>query len=155
MTKAAQKTIEADLPVVLEQSITLRDDYGAANKFIAVNKRNESETLTYYAEDYAPPCVQVVEYIDDDDFSGKAKERSDEALAKAEFENCIEIVLQEENTFLGGAEVGDRVNVIKDGIVYPTVLTGYEIERGRMRYIFGAIRIELTKILIMERRNGK
>lgn len=155
LTKAAQKTIEADLPVVLEQSITLRDDYGAANKFIAVNKRNESETLTYYAEDYAPPCVQVVEYIDDDDFSAKAKERSNEALAKAEFENCIEIVLQEENTFLGGAEVGDRVNVIKDGVVYPTVLTGYEIERGRMRYIFGAVRLELTKILIMERRAEK
>ena len=36
LTKAAQKTIEADLPVVLERSITLRDDYGAANKFVAV-----------------------------------------------------------------------------------------------------------------------
>jgi hypothetical protein len=43
--------------------------------------------------------------------------------------------------------IGQDVLVISEGKEYESMLTGYKFKNGKITLIFGAIRLELTKIL--------
>lgn len=147
------KTIESDLPNIIEKLFTLKDSYGSINKFVAVNQRDETESLVFFIDGYSPPPVWAMEYIDDDDFSGKAAARAAELFTPETFNNLIEITARSDDKIIYGLSIGDAVTIIKNNIAYPSVLTGYDIENNLIKWVFGAVRIDLTKILKIERRS--
>lgn len=147
------RTIESDLPNILDRSFTLRDSYGAVNKFVAVNKRDETQQQAFYASGYAPPPVWTTEYIDDDDFGTAAANRAADVFTPQEFNNLIELTVTTGDRLVHDYGVGDAVQIIKDGVAYPSVMTGYTLKGNVVKLIFGAVRIDLTKILMIERRS--
>ena len=149
------RTIESDLKNIISRDFVLRDDYGIVNKIIIINEDNEAEQATYYADDYAPPSVWEIDYIsisDDETFADKAAERAAEALAKKDFDNLIEISVKQDDKIVNNMSIGQKCKIIKNKTVYTSVLTGYEIKNNIITYIFGSIRMDLTKILETERR---
>lgn len=149
------RTIESDLKNIISRDFVLRDDYGIVNKIIIINEDNEAEQATYYADDYAPPSVWEIDYIsisDDETFADKAAERATEALAKKDFDNLIEISVKQDDKIVNNMSIGQKCKIIKNKTVYTSVLTGYEIKNNIITYIFGSIRMDLTKILETERR---
>lgn len=149
------KTIESDLNNIISRDFVLRDDYGIVNKVVIINEDNEAEQAVYYADDYAPPSVWEIDYIsvsDDETFADKAAETAAEALAKKDFDNLIEISVKQDDKIINNMSIGQKCKIIKNKTVYTSVLTGYEIKNNIITYIFGSIRMDLTKILETERR---
>jgi hypothetical protein len=58
--------------------------------------------------------------------------------------NLIELTTQIDTY---GLEFGDIANVIVGNNTYVSMLTGYEIHGDIIKYIFGMLRLDLTKIL--------
>ena len=49
-------------------------------------------------------------------------------------------------------EIGTQADILYGGKAYRSILTGYELDSGTITLVFGAVRMELTKKLILERR---
>lgn len=143
-------TLEADLPNVISQNFTLRDDWGSTNKCIIINEDDESEQATFYASDYSAPTVcriQTVQVSGDQTFEEAAKDKANELLRKSDFDNLIELQYRADDQIIPDMEIGQPCQIIKNGTVYHTVLTGITKKSGQKTLIFGGIRIDLTKIL--------
>lgn len=144
--------LEADLPNVIEQNFTFRDDYGSVNKCVIINEHDESEQATFYASDYAAPTVCRYEKISVDEgvtFAKAAADKASELLRKSEFDNLIELTYRADDKLIPDVSIGQSCMIIKNGIEYNTILTGYSYKGNYKKLIFGSIRIELTKILKM------
>lgn len=149
----SELTIEADLPNVIEQKFTLRDDWGSANKCLVINKENELEQQVFYSSDYAAPTNCRIEYVtvsSGETFSNVAKDKADELLKKSDFDNLIELQFRVDDGIIPDISIGQPCRIIKNGTVYHTVLTGITIASGRKTLTFGGIRVDLTKILKMK-----
>ena len=143
-------TIEADLPNVIDQYFSLRDDWGSTNKCVIINKEDESQQLSFYADDYTAPTVCKIEMItvgNDETFQDAAKDKADELLKKSDFDNLIELQFRSSDRIIPDIEIGRPCRIIKNGTVYHTVLTGITKKSGFKTLIFGGVRIDLTKIL--------
>ena len=120
----SELTMEADLPNVTEQ--------------------------TFYAADYAAPTVQRVAEItveEGETFATAAREKSAELMRKADFDNLIELTYRESDKIIAAMQIGQPVRVLKKGVGYHTVLTGITSKGDLKTYVFGGIRVDLTKIL--------
>ncbi len=77
---------------------------------------------------------------------------ADEIFAKNKYTNLIELTVKKDDSMINplDMQIGQIVNIIRDGVSYSSILTGKEISKGIVKLIFGTIRLDLTKILNMK-----
>ncbi|MDY5007925.1 hypothetical protein [Candidatus Allofournierella merdipullorum] len=167
------RTLEADLSNVLDKSVTLGDSYGAANKMVVRRQVTNEETgeVTYPEEkafylhpdgtvdekddDRVTPVFWLMKTIEDaEDWEQKALEEAVQELSPQQYDNEIILQYSEKDALARPAEmpIGARASIIVDGTTYQSILTGKTLETGTIKLVFGQVRAELTKRLILERR---
>lgn len=165
-------TLEADLPNVLDKSITLGDSYGAANKaYIRKAVEDEAGNTTYpqtavfYLHpngtidnndtDRIVPVFWVMKNVKDSEtWEQDALEAATEELAPQQYDNEI-ILTYRAGDGLAHPEnipVGAQARILTGGEAYTSILTGRTIGVGTVELTFGRVRVALTKKMIMERR---
>ena len=157
------QTIETKLKNVLEKEFTIGDGYGQLNKMVLIHKFNESQQITYYLhpsgvvdtvnQNRITPVFLATEYVETESFSDDAERRAKETLTPQKFDNLIEITYSVNDRLINmeALEIGDAFTII-DKEIYESVLTGYERQQKTIKLLFGNIRVDLTKKLILERR---
>jgi hypothetical protein len=156
--------IEADLDNIIGKNFVIGDAYGDLNKSTYINKDNEAERVTYYLHtdgtvdtvnaDRITPVFSAVEYIEgSEDFWADAQTRALEALTPRKYDNLIELTVALGDRVVTCREVGTLTTILGDKS-YNSILTGYERSGETIKLIFGCIREELTKKLILERRKN-
>lgn len=160
----AQKVIEADLPNILSKNIVMRTSaMESFNKVHIFNTGEDStgEEVTYYRDAdgtiTTTPTDRILPVIFKDvaitstpeDFDQKALEQATDTLAVEKNNNLIELEMLEDDILFEPREmnIGQDILVISEGKSYESMLTGYKHKNGKITLIFGAIRLELTKIL--------
>lgn len=156
--------IELDLHNILDKNIVIGDDYGALNKVKFINKADETQTATYYLTtdgtistnniNRISPVFFTTEYIESDVFVDDAFNRANELLSATKYNNLIEVTCRTDDKLINPLKmkIGDKVTLITANKVYSSVMTGYELNLDIITLVFGSIRLELTKKLILERR---
>ena len=164
--------IEADLPNVIEKNISIKSqEFNSLNKITIINISEEgaNETITYYRDQSGnitdepetriiPVQFKIVTIkAKSEEFEEQALEEATSNLAVEEYNNLIEITLAENDSLFEpwNIDIGQQVIIYSAGKAYNTVFTGYEIQNGKEKLIFGAIRLELTKILKRRLRNER
>lgn len=166
-------TLEANLPNVLDKSVTLGDSYGAANKMIVRRQVTDQETgaetypeeRTYYlhpdgtvdenATDRVTPVFCVLKTLaDSESWEEEALAEAVKELTPQQYDNEIILQYAVKDALARPAErqFGAQAKIIVDGTVYQSILTGKTIDPGTIKLTFGQVRAELTKRLILERR---
>lgn len=165
-------TLEADLPNVLEKSITLGDSYGAANKaYIRRVVEDEAGHTTYPqtavfflhpdgtidnedVERIVPVFWTVKDVNDSETWDQEALEAATEALAPQQFDNEIVLTYRAGDGLSHPEEIpiGVQAKILTGGEVYTSILTGRTMGVGTVELTFGRVRVALTKQMIMERR---
>ena len=159
--------IEADLPSVMEKSVTINENSEDVNKLYVFNQEDMQTSIIYYkhtdgtydttdADRITPVIYEIGSVLpsDDDPFESMAQEFADRTFDTESYNNLIEITVKNDDALVvpSNLTIGQIVNVITNGSSYASILTG--IERGdRTKLIYGTIRLELTKILRRTRRN--
>lgn len=159
--KAAAFTIEADLPNVTDKVLTIKEASESLNKVTIFNETDLTESVTYYkGEDDTvsmTPSSRIVPVVGDVvtvkpnnnvTFAEQAEKKAVAMLKPSKYDNLIEIecMTGDELIMPLTRQIGQECRVIHDGKVYETILTGIVIN-NKTRLIFGAIRLELTKML--------
>ncbi|MBQ0112685.1 MAG: hypothetical protein KBT03_06115 [Bacteroidales bacterium] len=159
---STMRVIEADLPNILSKTIELKTSANdnSANKIIIISEDNSityykltDGTLTVSPEDNKRilPVIFSIKKIDctPEEFFEKAYDVAVTELADDDFNNLIELTVQEEDALINPDifEIGQKVLIISNNVQYTTYLTGYKSQKGTITLIFGAIRLELTKKL--------
>ena len=120
------------------------------NKVIIYNSDNLSQSQIFYAEDYAAPAVQRIAEVsvgDGETFANVAREKSAELMRKSDNDNLIELTFRTSDRIIPDIGVGQPVRILKGGKEYHSVLTGFTVKDGRKTYIFGGVRVDLSKRL--------
>lgn len=153
--------IEADLPSVIERNVVLNQTTADTNKLIVYNNTDLVENLIYYRhpdgtydtddDDRISPVVFSIQGVtvgQEQSFADAAKEAADKALDTVSYNNLIEITVLDGDALipLEDTDIGRIVDVKTNGAIYPSILTGIEINKTK-KLIFGTVRLELTKIL--------
>ena len=159
------ETVEADRENCVKSSFTIGDDYGATNKMTLINKNDETETAVYYLHtdgtisttnaDRITPVFETVEYIESSGtFADDAHSRALEALTPQEHDNLIELTFNAADKLvdLSGMAIGQVVSICHDGSMYKSILTGKQKSELNTKLIFGNVRVDLTKKLVIEKR---
>lgn len=146
----SELTIEADLDNITDQKFTIRDNYGDVNKVIIYNAKNLSQSQTFTATDYAAPVVQRIAEVtvgEGETFANVAREKSAELMRTSDADNLIELTFRAVDRIIPDIGIGRRVRILKSGKEYHSVLTGYSLKGGMKTYIFGGVRVDLSKRL--------
>jgi len=153
------ETIELSLPNIIDYEINLRDDYGKVNKVTIINKKNENEKETFYSDDFKRPVFFTYEFIEfeeneeqENSFLEEATERAESLFTPSQFQNLIEVTTLINNN-LFNCEVGRNVEIRENENIYNSVVTGFEQKGNICKITMGAVRLELSKILILEKRS--
>lgn len=162
---AGVEAIEADLKGVVERNIVLGDSFGALNKLTVINKDDHSETATFYlhtdgtidmtdADRITPVFFGFKEVsVGSSTFSQVAVSEALSTLQQEEFDNLIELTVRIDSKVLPyGMDIGKICTVYHNGQIYKSIYTGYEINRNIVKLIFGCVRADLTKMLVIEKR---
>lgn len=163
---SAGRVIEADLPNVIEKNVYLMDTYGSLNKATYINKDDSAQRAVYYLDGETgeptktpksriTPVFFKVEYIEGaEDFALEAEQRAREDLTPEDFDNLIEITVHEEDKLIPPEKIriGEIVTIKANGQSWQSVLTGYEKVQDTHKFVFGYVRVDLDKILRIERR---
>jgi len=147
---ASDVTFEADLPEIIEKNIAVRRSSQRTNKLIIYNKDNMAAAPTIYFlhtdgthsttdTDRVVPVRWDYSYIGEND---SAADEAAKVFAEEKYDNLITLSMVDAPKL----KVGQHVNVIADGVVYPTILTGREDDQVT-KLIFGNIRMSLIKQL--------
>ena len=158
-------TIEADLSGIINKNIVIGDSFGQLNKVTIINKNDESQTATYYLhtngsvdsidENRITPVFFEAQYIqsETDAFADEAAEQAYDTLAPQAYDNLIELTAPTNGKIMPAElPIGTAATIISAGNEYRSILTGYETSGETTTLIFGIVRVDLTKILQMERR---
>lgn len=157
--------IEADLPNVIGTSFIIGDSYGQLNKLTVINQDDNSEEKTYYLHndgtvddvdnDRIFPVFFSYQFVSvgDKDFATEAYAAAYTALAPQKYDNCIEITINTENRLIDASmSIGTEAVIYYGNKTYISVLTGFSKSDKTVTLVFGCVRAELTKRLILERR---
>lgn len=166
--KYEQKTIEGDLKNVLEVNVTMKEADESVNKAIIIGTYSEESELagktekrTFYLDGETGKIVEaplqrvlpvVFRYktieINTETFEEDAYQEAYDLIYQEKYDNEIKIKLSRNDPLYNVKkfEVGQTCRIIKSGILYSTVFTGYIID-NTVTLIFGMIRIEYTKKL--------
>ena len=166
-TVSETATIESDLPAISERSIILGESYGELNKITIVNEDQETQQATYYLTTTGSISTSPTNRIlpvffgykytrlsGDDTFSDAAYDAAYDALAKTKYNNLIEITAQKDSKVLPLPQIGLSTSIRHNSTSYQSILTGYSMIGDMQTLIFGCVRADLTKQLIMERRKS-
>lgn len=157
-------TVESDLDNIIEKTFSIEDSYNALNKITLIDARGVASDLPYYLhtdgtisttdEDRISPVVFDFAEIDSDDFAGDAAIAAADALTPDELNNLIEITVKNTDNLIKPLtrKIGDRATIYKGTQTYTSILTGYRKTAETITLIFGAVRLELTKKLLLEKR---
>ena len=155
-------TIEADLGNVFEKEVTIKEAQENTNKLIVYNEEDYTQKIVYYLtknneittenKDRITPviCGQVTAKATTKiTFEEAAQSKVEKTLKTSEYDNLIEITVSVDDPLVRPTQlqIGQTVEIISDGMRYNTVLTGINYASEKITLIFGAIRLELTKIL--------
>ena len=171
---AVQATIEADLGNVIDKDITLGDSYGSANKFVARRVRTVDNVVTVLGQkafylhadgsvddadrDRITPVFCAIASIEDaETWEADALAAATEKLTPAQFDNEIKLDYSRADKIVQpeALPIGTEATIYTGGQAYRSLLTGREWEGGVHRLIFGLVRTDLTKKIILNRRAGK
>lgn len=161
-------TVEADLPSVITKNIVLNENANDTNKLIIYDNTDLTTNVIYYKHpdrsydtedrDRITPVIYGmigVSPTEEEPFAKVAQVQADRTFDQESYNNLIELTVMPDDDLVMPEDltIGQVVDVVSDGAVYPSIFTGIEIG-SRTKLIFGTIRIELTKILKGARRNG-
>lgn len=156
------KYIEAELPNVLEKSITIKESDFDVNKLLIYNAQNYTTSITYYRHsddsystvntDRISPVVQNIVSIlpqEGESFATLAASEASDVFGSIEYNNLIELQILPDDQLIKPREYeyGQRVIVLDSGNEYNSIYTGSRFENGIFTMIFGTVRMDLTKIL--------
>lgn len=154
-----KKTIETNLLNIISKNIVIKKTKNNLNKVTVMNEENAEEKVDVYrttnneitTENKNRIVPVVFETITaktekDSTFPETALKKATAKLKKAEYENLIELEMMIEDNLIrpGEIKLGQEVNVINDGEVYKSILSGRKIKE-KETLIFGTIRLDLTK----------
>ena len=153
-TASTSLTIEADLPQILKKNINVVNTMEMPNKAIYLPSLEPyAQVTTYYRHsngkwdtnntDRLTPVILYSETPLTTEYPTLEAELFDKYGAVL-YANLIEL------TTAYGAyeiEIGNTASIISEDNQYESMLTGYEIHGDIIKYIFGMIRLDLTKIL--------
>lgn len=160
------KIIESDLKNCISKSITIGKNRYAINKALYINKNDETEKVTYYLHnngsigtddtDRITPVIFHAQYIEMDDFLEEAEERATALLTPAKYNNFIEIQCSASDKLIMPQEmqIGQPTIITSAGQTYETIFSGWYQENECYILYFGVMRLDLTDILGLERRNA-
>ncbi len=158
--------IEADLDNVTERKFVIGDGYGAVNKLTLINQDDESQQITFFLHmdgtvstadtDRVTPVFASFEYIGSNDFETNAESRAVKTLSPQQYNNLIELQYSIGDKLIKASSVaiGTPANIISGGNAYRSILTGFDKFGDAIRLVFGIVRIDIHKKLILEKRNG-
>lgn len=161
--------IEADLPNVFKKSIVLDEKTQDTNKLVIYDNRNLEDTITYYRhpdksfdtidKGRITPVVYDIAAVtvqQSQTFEQAAAEYAAKSFDRESFRNLIELTVLNDDRLANPSNliIGQEVSVISNGVEYPSILTGREVGNVT-KLVFGTIRLDLTKILKGEKRNGR
>lgn len=166
---SATATIETDLKSIASRVLTIGDSFGAPNKITLYNEADETQTATYYlhtdgtvtqtdSDRISPvfPTVEKVTVEEGGTFSAAAMDAARAALKPSQFDNNIEVTIPDScRTVDASMAIGTECTILANGSAYKSILTGYERSDKATTLIFGVVRVDLTKKLIIERRRSK
>lgn len=157
------KVVEADLANVIKKNIVIKETGNDINKLVVINTTDYSgNKITYYkhndktysqvnSDRIEPVIFEFSEVTPDEEntFASLAAKEAEDKFAEADFNNLIELSVLSDDDLVkpGDMRLGQEVNVIHNGKMYNSILTGKEIDSGTTKLIFGTIRLELTKSL--------
>lgn len=168
-----QRTFEADLDNVLSKTVTLGDSYGSANKMIIRKKVEDSETgeVTYPSETVfylhpdgtidtsdtnriTPVFWKLANLADSETWDQDALDQAVENLTPEQYDNEITLQYRAGDALVNpeSAQIGTPAVIYTGGLAYTSILTGRTIGAGTVTLTFGAVRVALTKKLILQRR---
>lgn len=158
--------IECDLPNILKKNLVIRRANTDVNKLILYDAGTEyTDCVTYYLhtdlsydtfdKDRVLPVNCEIKAIKGDEnisFKSACQNEAGNKFANKTFQNLIELTMSNNDALVNpvALQFGQIVNVISEGVVYQSILTGKEVG-SNTKLIFGTVRLDLTKIL---RRNG-
>lgn len=158
---AAAYTVEADLPNVIISNIVLNETAEDTNKLIVYDATNLTDTVVYYKHpdrsydtqnrDRITPVIYSITTVtpnEEDTFADLAAREAAKLFEQTSYNNLIELTVLNDDALIGAKTmlIGQTVNIVSDGVSYPSLLTGREVGRVT-KLIFGTIRIDLTTIL--------
>ena len=170
---AAAITLEADLDNVLEKSITLGDSYGSANKMIIRKAVTDSETqeTTYPSQTsfylhpdgtvdttddnrITPVFWKLANLGDSETWDQDALDQAVQELTPEQYDNEIELTYRAGDSLVQpeSIQIGTPATIYTGGLAYSSILTGITLGVGTVKLTFGAVRVALTKQLILQRR---
>ena len=164
------KYIETNLPNILTKNIVIRESNQDVNKAIFYDTDGYPTPITYYlhtngdydtngASDRITPVkfiMQGLQVEEGQTFQQAAQMAAYETFGQIEYTNLIEIELLQNDGLIEpkNIAIGQLVNIIYNGTVYPSILSGYKIS-DTIGLIFGSVRLELTELLKGGYFNGK
>lgn len=159
-----ERYIEADLANILDRNITIKKADESINKLYVINEENPVEQKVYFlakngeisetieADKRINPVVFDTISTSpgkDETFEQAAFEEALSKLVREEYDNLIEITVLNSDAIVTPTDwsIGERAAVIHKGAEYHTILTGINIKQTKTTLIFGAVRLELTKLI--------
>lgn len=160
---AAKRTIEADLPNIIDKTFVLKESDEDVNKVVLYDRTNMTgNPIVYYrlttgmmsqdaTQNRITPVVrdvQILDVPDDSSFADEAYYAALDTFSGLEFNNNIELSMANDDGLIKPyeMEIGQTVEILHDGTLYTSILTGKEVGTYT-RLIFGKLRLDLTKIL--------
>lgn len=155
-------TIEADLGNIFEKEIIIKEADESTNKLIIYNEEDYAQKEVYYLTEYDEVTSEDRDRISpvvcdtvtakasaSATFSEVAKNKAEKTLKPSQYDNLIEITVSVNDELVRPTErrIGQQADIISGGKVYRTIMTGMRYDKEKITLVFGAIRLELTKIL--------
>lgn len=154
-TSSTSLVLEADLPQILKKNINEVNTLEMPNKAIVLPYPPDpmAQVISYYRHsngkwdtsntDRLYPVILYSESATSTNYPSLEAELFDKYGAVL-YANLIELT-----TTYGtyDIDIGNTASIISGNKQYETMLTGYEIANDTIKYIFGMLRLDLTKIL--------
>lgn len=116
-----------NIPVTYSMVSSLLDKYKKTAAYIDAYNAYKQNQLNYILEGYVKKNFAAAKYV-----------------------NNIELVVLRDDSMLHpkSMRIGQEINIIHNGTTYSSILTGKEyLSDGKVKLIFGTIRVDLTKML--------
>ena len=169
-TVTEEVTIEADADYILDKSIVIGSDYGEVNKMIYYHSSAPEEQMVCYLysdgtigtdaehELRITPVVWNYSGITpekEDGFLQAAEEAAENYFTGTRYRNEIKLTFAGQNRLLQPEtlKIGTTADIISGGRHYRSILSGWELSGRKTVLVFGSVREELTKKMILERKN--
>lgn len=173
---AETKVIEADLKNVISKEITLGDSYGSFNKVFIRETSTNNETgaitilniVSFFLHTdgtistidmlrISPVFFTIEDLETSVEWNIKALEKASELLVPQQFDNEINLTYKKQDKITNPQQmkIGTGAIIYTNDKAYTSILTGKVIAKNTILLIFGAVRVDLTKKLILERRKRK